>query len=220
MLPIETDCCDFELRILEFVSAVLCVLCVSAVWLVLAEWNRRDAENAETQRTQRTAETLSLNKMKSLKSIILILFIAAAGNSQTLSRDQWGAMPVTVSHEGSKWLVKGKNNSFSLNENDFSLSIEAGPARWQLMPSKPGDMIVRSKSEELTLRIADAKKILIVPYDTGFKTGVKIFLSAWSNVDLDLFLTICLEGKSEELVFEPRQRKRRHAAPTQLAGCP
>jgi len=44
MLPIETDCCDFELRILEFVS-------VSAVWLVVAEWNRRDAENAEeTQR--------------------------------------------------------------------------------------------------------------------------------------------------------------------------
>ena len=51
MLQIETDCCDFELRILELVSAFLCVLCVSAVWLVVAEWNRRDAENAEeTQR--------------------------------------------------------------------------------------------------------------------------------------------------------------------------
>ena len=51
MLPIETDCCQFELRILEFVSAVLWVLSVSAVWWVVAEWNRRDAENAkETQR--------------------------------------------------------------------------------------------------------------------------------------------------------------------------
>src|SRR6476659_6199186 len=113
------------------------------------------------------AETLSLNKMKSLKSIILILFIAAAGNSQTLSRDQWGGMPVTVSHEGSKWLVKGKINSFTLYETDLALSIQAGPARWQLMSSKLGDMIVRSNGADLPLRIADAKKISIVPYDTG-----------------------------------------------------
>jgi uncharacterized protein DUF5696 len=140
--------------------------------------------------------------MKSLKSIILMLFIAAAGNSQTLSRDQWGAMPVTVSHEGSKWLVKGKVNSFTVNEPDLALSIQAGPAQWQLMPSKQGDMIVRSKGADISLRIADAKKISIVSYDTGFKTGVKILLSDWSNVDLDLFLTICLEGKSEELVFD------------------
>jgi hypothetical protein len=115
-------------------------------------------------------------------------------------------MPVTVSHQGSKWLVKGKVNSFTLNERDLSVSIEAGPAQWQLMPSKLGDIIVRSKSEELSLRIADAKKLSVVSYDTGFKTGVKLSLSGWSsagrNVDLDLFLTICLEGKSEELVFD------------------
>src|SRR6478672_12428791 len=126
--------------------------------------------------------------MKLLKSIILILFIAAASNAQTLSRDQWGAMPVTVSHEGSKWLVKGKINSFSLNESDLALTIQAGPAQWQLMSSKLGDMIVRSKGADLSLRIADAKKISIVPYDTGFKTGVKLALSSWSNVDLDLDL--------------------------------
>jgi hypothetical protein len=140
--------------------------------------------------------------MKLLKSIILILFIAAASDAQTSLRDQWGAMPVTVSHEGSKWFVKGKVNSFTLNETDFALSIQAGPAQWQLMPSELGDMIVHSKSGEISLRIAAARKILIVPYDTGFKTGVKIVLSGWSNVDLDLFLTICLEGKSEELVFD------------------
>jgi len=112
-------------------------------------------------------------------------------------------MPVTVSHEGSKWLVKGKLNSFTLNEFDLALTIQTGPTQWQLMSSKLGDMIVRSKGQEFTWRIADAKKISIVPYDAGFKTGVKLVLSSWANnIDLDLFMTICLEGKSEELVFE------------------
>jgi len=144
--------------------------------------------------------------MNLLKSVILILFIAVANNSQTLSREQWGAMPVTVAHEGKNWFVKGKLNSFTLNESDLSLSIQAGPAQWQLMSSKSGDMIARTKSEEISLRIADAKKISIVPYDTGFKTGVKLALSGWASkgneIDLDVFTTVCLEGKSEELVFE------------------
>ena len=138
-----------------------------------------------------------------IKSIFLTLFVLSTiAQAQTLSRDQWGAMPVTVSHQGSKWLVKGKLNSFTLDESDLALTIQAGPAQWQLMSSKLGDMIVRSKGADLSLRIADAKKISIVPYDTGFKTGVKLALSSWSNVDLDLFLTVCLEGKSEELVFD------------------
>jgi hypothetical protein len=142
-----------------------------------------------------------------IKSILLTLFVLInIAQSQTLSREQWGAMPVTVSHEGSRWVVKGKFNSFSLNESDLSLSIQAGPTQWQLQSSKPGDMIVRAKSEDISLRSADAKKISIVPYDTGFKTGVKLVLSGWANkgnnIDLDLFMTICLEGKSEELVFD------------------
>jgi len=142
--------------------------------------------------------------MNHLQSLILILVVAFAGTqAQTLSRDQWGGMPVTVSHEGSKWLVKGKLNSFTLNEFDLALTIQTGPTQWQLMSSKLGDMIVRSKGQEFTWRIADAKKISIVPYDAGFKTGVKLVLSSWANnIDLDLFMTICLEGKSEELVFE------------------
>src|SRR5262245_54476450 len=138
-----------------------------------------------------------------IKSILLTLFLVTnIAQGQTLTRDQWGAMPVTVSHEGSNWLVKGKVNSFTLKESDLSVAIQAGPAQWTLMPSKLGDMIVRSKGIDVSLRIADAKKIAIVPYDTGFKTGLKLALSGWLDVDLDLFMTICLEGRSEELVFD------------------
>ncbi|HSB28304.1 MAG TPA: DUF5696 domain-containing protein [Pyrinomonadaceae bacterium] len=142
-----------------------------------------------------------------MKSLLIILFVLVnVAHGQTLTRDEWGAMPVTVSHEASKWFIKGKVNTVTLNESDLSLAIQAGPAQWQLLPSRSGDMIVRSKGEDISLRIADAKTISIVPYDTGFKSGLKLSLSGWLNkgstVDLDLFLTICLEGKPEELVFD------------------
>jgi len=77
--------------------------------------------------------------------------------------------------------------------------------------SAPKDMLVKSAGEEFHLRLADAKKIEIVPFDTGFKTGVKIVLSQWprlaarnknKSLDLTLYLTVCLEGPDEELVFD------------------
>jgi hypothetical protein len=141
-----------------------------------------------------------------LLSLISFVIVASLARSQTLSRDAWGAMPVDVSHESNKWLIKGRQNSVTLNESDLSLAIQGGPAQWQLLPSTLGDMVVRSKREDIALRIADAKKISIVPYNTGFKTGVKLAVSGWTNkgstIDLTLYLTICLEGKSEELVFD------------------
>jgi len=67
-------------------------------------------------------------------------------------------------------------------------------------------MLVKARGEEVSLRLADAKRISVVPYDTGFKTGVKISLAGWkqkpNDLDLELFLTVCLEGKDEELVFD------------------
>ena len=56
------------------------------------------------------------------------------------------------------------------------------------------------------LRLADAGLIDIAPYDTGFKTGVKITLSDWRQnerrLGLRLFLTVCLEGPDEDLVCD------------------
>src|SRR4030095_11722323 len=94
----------------------------------------------------------------------------------------------------------------TLNESNLALTVNAGAAQWNMLPSALGDMLVRSASQDLSLRIADAKKISIVPYDTGFKTGLKIALSGWQQsgktIGLELFLTICLEGKAEEVVFD------------------
>lgn len=146
---------------------------------------------------------MSANRIGRLVAALLVALIQApAERAQQLAREQWGAIPVAVSHAGGKWIVAGKTNRVTLNETNLALTIQAGTAQWTMMPSQSGDMLVRSKGEQLSLRLADAKKISIVPYDAAFKTGVKISLSGWQQLDLELFLTICLEGKNEEIVFD------------------
>jgi hypothetical protein len=123
--------------------------------------------------------------------------------AQQLPREEWGAVPISVSHSGTNWVIAGKTNRVTLNETSLALTIQSGPVHWKMMPSQPGDMLVRSKDTPLSLRLADAKTILIVPYDAAFKTGVKISLSGWQHdgrqLDLELFLTICLEGRTKKL---------------------
>ena len=151
--------------------------------------------------------TISLKRIGCLAAALLLtVTFSTVLRAQQLSREQWGAVPISVTHSGAKWVIEGKTNRVTLNEKDLALSIQAGPAQWNMMPSKPGDMLIRSKGERLSLRLADAKKISIVPYDAAFKTGVKIALSGWlqkgSRLDLELFLTICLELRNEEVVFD------------------
>jgi uncharacterized protein DUF5696 len=90
--------------------------------------------------------------------------------------------------------------------------VDAGSTEWTMVPSAPKDMLVKSRGKESYLRLADAKKISIVPYDTGFRTGLKIILGNWMqgrrNLDLELVLTLGLEGKDEELVFEVAANER------------
>ena len=139
-------------------------------------------------------------------ALFILLVLPAAPQAQQLSREKWGAVPVDVSHTGSTWIIAGKTNRITLNEKDLALTIQAGSTQWAMLPSKSGDMLVRSKGKQLFLRLADANRISIVPYDAAFKAGVKIALSGWqqsgTSLDLDLFLTICLEGRNEEIVFD------------------
>jgi hypothetical protein len=139
------------------------------------------------------------------------LFLLSSLISQKLPREEWGAPLVTVSHEGGNWIIAGKKNTVTLNESDLAMVVQAGPVRWAMVASQDSDMIVKSKGEEFPLRLADAGKIDIKPYDTGFKTGVKIRLERFRNngllnagpeLDLSLCLTVCLEGKEEDLVCE------------------
>ena len=159
--------------------------------------------------------------------LIGIIFTATAVfsvRSQQLPRDQWGAMPVTVSHAAGRWIIKGNKNTVTISESDLALTIQAGSTQWNLAPSKLGDMVVKSQGRGFfPLRIADAKKFSITPYlISGFKSGVKISIAGWQQtgraIDLGLFITICLEGKSEGVGLRCRcQRTQHDSSTTRLA---
>ena len=150
--------------------------------------------------------------------------------AQQLPREQWGAPTVTVSHAGGQWTIAAKRHKVTLGESDLALKVEAGPVTWAMVPSAKDDMLVKSRGEEFYVRLADAGKIDIVPYDTGYKTGVRISLSRFrgtlgarpsppptgaggtpalpGELDLALYLTVCLEGPDEELVFDLAAQER------------
>jgi len=142
------------------------------------------------------------------------LFLVCLGlptAAQQLKRDEWGAPAVTVARAEGKWVIAGKKNRLVLDESTLALVVKTPASVWQMAPSTSTDMLVRSRGEDFYLQLSDAEKIAIVPYDTGFKAGTKIALSRWrhaglrqrgAEVDLTVFLTICLEGRDEEIVFD------------------
>jgi hypothetical protein len=116
-----------------------------------------------------------------------------------------------VARTAGAWVIGGQRNRVTLNQADLAVAVQAGPVIWRMAPSAKDDLLVRSRGEEFLLRLSDAGKIQIEPYDTGFKTGVKITLEQFHHagqlkggvpIDLRLYLTVCLEGKDEDLVFD------------------
>src|SRR5205823_2080886 len=115
-----------------------------------------------------------------------------------------------ISHDGAEWTVLGKKQTVTIDERTLALAIDAQAANWKMFPSGTNDMVVQFGGKEFPLRLTDAKKISVEPFDAGFKTGVKITLSDWQKpksflvrkMDLTLYLTICLQGADEDLVFE------------------
>ncbi len=118
---------------------------------------------------------------------------------------------ITVSHAGGVWTIHGQKNTVELNEHDLAVSVHAGPVTWKMVPSSSQDMLVSAAGDRFRVRLADAGHIQIAPYETGFKTGVRLILDQFRStgqlapgapVDVRLVLTMCLEGPDEELVSE------------------
>jgi Family of unknown function (DUF5696) len=143
--------------------------------------------------------------------VALLVASANAASSQTLSREQWGAPNVQVTSIAGKWTIKGKRNTVALDQKNLAVTIETPAATWQMVPSSTKDMLIRSRGEDAEIQLSAAREVQVTPYDTGYKTGVKVVLSGWQqNVRqaqhaerrLTLFLTICLEGEAEDVVFD------------------
>jgi hypothetical protein len=147
------------------------------------------------------------------------------------AQTDWGAPAIDVSHEGRTWTIAGRKQRVTLNDTDLSTTIQAaGGVAWKMVPSGAHDLLVRVGHDESWLRLADAGSIKIVPYRTGFKSGVKITLGDFHRgspgasgagtsgagtpsspsaspsesgpLDLRLVLTMALEGGDEDLTYE------------------
>lgn len=172
--------------------------------------HRRDVERAEITQS-RNGHATSLRYLCVLcVSAVMLCSYSPATLSQQLPREQWGAPAVNVSQANGKWTIAGKKITVTLDENDLAMKVQTSAAVWQMVPSSANDLLIRSNGVDSNQRLADAGRKVITRYDTGFKTGVKIVLSGWKLVpagahpatDLTIVLTIALEGRDEELVFD------------------
>ncbi|MBU6409830.1 MAG: hypothetical protein KGR98_05525, partial [Verrucomicrobia bacterium] len=137
---------------------------------------------------------------------IVCVFFFSPPAWAALSRADWGAPQVAVSESGGTWTIAGQKQVVRLDARTLALDIHAQGVDWRLFPSGTNDMIVKFHGRKFHMALADARDISIQPYDTGFKTGVKVTLSGFQHegqdLDLTLYLTVCLQGANEELVFD------------------
>jgi hypothetical protein len=137
---------------------------------------------------------------------VSILQAASSPLEGTLSQEDWGAPKVQVLQEQGRWTVEGLRNRIELEPSDLQMTVHAQGRKWSMVSSSSGDLVVEDSGARLSLRLADAGNKQISPYHTGFKSGLKIALSDFAykdkQIDLQIALFICLEGRQEELVCE------------------
>jgi hypothetical protein len=165
--------------VIRIIVSVIVLFVANAFFCINSEWhNQLNAQN------------------------ILSEILKTNGNStDTLPREQWGAMIVEVFNRDGQWIIKGKKQEVIYDSSDFSITVNAGPVSWSMLPSQENDITVKTREKETLIKLIDAKKHEVEYYDAGYKTGIKIVLSEWNNMDIKLFMTLCLEGKDEDLVF-------------------
>lgn len=118
-------------------------------------------------------------------------------------RAAWGAPLVAVERDEMGWRITGQRQRVLLDARDHTIHIESGPVEWKTLPPTAKDLVVKRGGETFALDLRAARKISVAPYDTGYKSGVKLTLSDWEQApDLKLFLTLALEGKDEDFVFD------------------
>jgi len=164
--------------------------------------------NKKKTKTNSLFNTIMNSKILSLGLLLIVSVCDSTAYSATsaIKQEDWGAPKVQVLKEEGQWIIKGLRNRIELNPSNLQMTVYAGSRRWSMIPSFSGDLIVENSGERLALRLADAGKKEILPYQTGFKTGIKIALKDFvykdAKIDLQIQLFFCFEGKDEELVCE------------------
>ncbi len=137
-----------------------------------------------------------------LHCLVPALAVVAADPNQS----DYGAPHIGVTETEGTWTIHGQTNRVDLRTSDLRLTFHAAGVQWSMTGSTASDLVVETGGRSHSLCLAKATTKTIAPYETGFKTGVKVSLNGFDSEDakitLSLDLFICLEGPSEELVCE------------------
>src|SRR5205085_471007 len=93
---------------------------------------RHQVAAAPASRLQRSEEH-SMRLSFTIGALVLLLLtsLVAAQSTQPLSREEWGAPPVSVTHDGDTWTLAGKKQTVMLGAKDLEIRIRAvGGAEW------------------------------------------------------------------------------------------
>jgi hypothetical protein len=147
--------------------------------------------------------------MRAVVGLLAVLAIAPPlARADEATRESVGPTFSVVQGSG-QWTIAGARTKLTLRTSDLALDVDVSGTHWSMAPSISGDLLVKSAETLYPLRLADARRIAITPYHTGFRSGVKAELSDWRHPSADargdrlgltLFLTLGLEGRDEELV--------------------
>ncbi|MHC4366408.1 MAG: DUF5696 domain-containing protein [Planctomycetota bacterium] len=140
---------------------------------------------------------------------MIVIFSVLSGSGTFASGDiqkDWVAPRVRVLQQQDKWTIEGSKNRVEIGRSDLQMTVRTQSRSWSMAPSFAGDLIVEDSGARFSLRLADARKKEISQYQTGSKTGIRIVLGEFAHdqakLDLQMSLTICLEGEQDELVCE------------------
>src|ERR1700735_3413482 len=60
-----------------------------------------------------------------------------------------------TTHSGSQWTIRGHNTQVHVNQANFVLSVDSGPATWTMLPSSSNDLTVASGGDVLHFKLTD-----------------------------------------------------------------
>jgi hypothetical protein len=120
--------------------------------------------------------------------------------------DYLSSKHISVRHHGKQWVIKGVHRSVTFDESDMAVTVKSGENVWPMRPSQPDDLTVEWEGKRLGLALRSAGRVEVSRYDTGQMTGLKIGLADFKvegkPLDFSLQLFMCVEGSTEELVFD------------------
>ncbi|MBN1817960.1 MAG: hypothetical protein JW828_11420 [Sedimentisphaerales bacterium] len=118
----------------------------------------------------------------------------------------WGNPRIAVEQKDNEWILRGQKHTAVLNGKTLALQVRDQGVLWSLEGSQQGDLLTEYNGQTTSLCLAEASKIEIAGYNTGFMSGVNVQLTGFRHndnpLDLQIQLFLCLQGPDEDLVCE------------------